>query len=962
MGPDDGEGRKMPFLGQQNVEDFSKRLDELRKSGGKGLRDRFKGGFTRGRIVLLALILLLVLIFLIIVPFSKFYTDALWYNHVGFQNLFYKTLLAKILSVVIFGLIFFVLLYGNVFLARRISPEQEFELAGSPLEPVINKAKNVWKKAIAIGLLLFSLIAALVAGLSWGPRWDIILKWINHSPFNKTDPVFGKDIGYYVFTYPFHRSLVDWLIGSLMFVFVITAVIYFFEGGIRLKKGWDMFSPHVLAHLSVILAVVFVIKAYSYRLNMYELLFSKRGVVYGVGYTDAKAQIPGYWIMLVLALLIAVALIVNVWRKSWYIPVVSIGALVVAALLAVTVYPAIVQALKVKPAEATKERPYITRYINSTRDAYKINEIKAKPYPADFNLTLAAVQRNQATINNIRLWDPRPLLNTFEQLQSIRQYYKFNDVDVDRYTVDGAYRQTMVSAREMVQEQLTPAARTWVNDTLVYTHGYGAVMAPSNDVTQEGNPNLIIKDIPPSGPTNLQVKLPQIYFGELSNDYVVADTLQPEFDYPRADKEVRTEYKGTGGVRVNSLWRKLLFSIRFADYNLLLSGQVRDNSQVMYYRNIRTRLQKCAPFLKFDSDPYMVIDDAGKLFWITDCYTTSNKYPYSEPSAGLGNYVRNSVKAVIDAYNGSVSLYVIEPNDPVIQTYRKIFPQILKDFREMPPDLVQHIRYPEDFFLAQANIQRTFHMTNPGQFYNKEDQWDFPKEASDSGKEMMPPYYIILRLPGEVGEEMVMLIPFVPHNKTNMISWLGARMDKGHYGEMINFIFPSGKLIYGPEQIEGRIEQDPIISQQLSLWRQAGSEVLRGNLLVIPIEGSLIYVEPLYLQATNIKIPQVKRVIVVYNQNVVMESSLPSAVQVAFGSLNTGQVVPGQPSPPTQTSQPAQQPNPQTQNLASQALDLYNRAVEAQKSGDWATYGQLLNQLNGVLQQLANQSGTPQGQ
>ncbi|MHB8896546.1 MAG: UPF0182 family membrane protein [Candidatus Geothermincolia bacterium] len=931
----------MPFPGPQNVEDFNKKLKEIRKSGAQGIRDRMKGGFTGGRIALLVIIGLLVVIFLIIVPFSKFYTDALWYNHVGFQSLFYKTLVAKILSVVIFGLIFFALLYGNIFLARKLSPKQEVDLEGSPLKDAIEKVRGTWKKVVGIGLVIFSVIAALVAGLGWGGKWDIILKWLNHANFLKTDPVFGKNIGYYAFSYPFTRALTSWLIGTLLFVLIATAAVYLFEGGIRLKKGWDMFAPHVLAHLSVILAAIFVMKAYSYRLNMYELLFSKKGAVYGVGYTSANATIPALWIMLVVALGIAVVLLLNIKLKSWLLPVIGVGVLLVAALLAGTIYPAIIQSLVVKPAEQAKERPYLTRYIESTRDAYKIKNVDARQYPAIPDLNLPSIQANQATIRNIRLWDPRPLLNTYEQLQSIRQYYKFNDVDVDRYTVDGQYRQTMVAAREMVQSQLPASARTWVNNTLVYTHGFGAVVSPSNDVTNEGNPNFIVSNIPPVGPTNIQVKVPQLYFGELTNDYVVTNTKQPEFDFPQGEKEVHAAYSGTGGVKVNSIWRRLLFSVSFADYNMFFSGQVENSSQVMYYRNVKTRIAKCAPFLKQDTDPYLVVSDAGKLVWIVDCYATTEKYPYSEPTGDF-NYIRNSVKAVVDAYNGDVSLYVIDPTDPVVATYRKIFPSIFKDFSKMPPDLVKHIRYPEDFFIAQANILRTFHMTNPDTFYNREDQWDFAQEMTNSQMQPMPPYYLIMRIPGTVGEEMVELIPFVPHSKQNMISWLAARMDNGHYGELVNFLFPSGKLIYGPEQIEGRIEQDPTISAQLSLWRQAGSEVIRGNLLVIPIQGSIIYVEPLYLQATQIKIPQVKRVIVVYNNQVAMGNNLDEAILKVFGAA----------PPPA----PGQQPvtiTPQTQDLANQALDLYDRAVAAQRAGDWATYGTLLNQLNAVLKQLS---------
>jgi len=929
-------------IGNNNVEDISRKLREIKIGELKG---RLKAGFTKPRIAILVIVLLAIIFFAIITPFAKFYTDALWYNHVGFQNLFWKTLVAKILMVVVFGAFFFILLYCNLYLARRLPPRQDIDAKGSPLEEFVTRAQGVWKRIVKWGLLIFSIVAALVAGIGWAGRWDLVLKFINHSAFNKVDPVFHKDIGFYVFSYPFQRALVDWLIGALVFVLIITAIVYILDGGIRLRWGKDMFAPYVLAHLSILLAAIFLIKAWSYRLNMYELLFSKRGVVYGIGYTDAHAKLPALWAMLALAIVVALVLLVNIWRRGWILPAVSIGALVVVALVMGTIIPAIVQNYVVKPSERAKEKSYIAKEINATRDGYDINKIQSTQYPAVQDLDMAAIQRNSATIRNIRLWDPNPLLNTNEQLQSIRQYYKFNDVGVDRYVVNGDFRQMMISAREMVQSNLPAAARTWVNDTLVYTHGYGVVMNPGNDVTAEGNPNYLVSNIPPAGPTNLQVAQPEIYFGQLSNDYVVTDTTEPEFNYPAKDKEVHTIYKGDGGVKVNSFWRKLLYAIRFRDVNLLLSGQVRDASQIMYYRQIQDRLSKCAPFLKQDSDPYMVLSDSGKLYWIVDCYTTTDQYPYSQPSAGVGNYVRNSVKAVIDAYDGKVKLYVFDPSDPIIQTYQKIFPQIFASRSEMPAELIRHVRYPEDLFVAQSNMLQSFHMTNPDQFYNKEDEWDFPNETINGQSQPMRPFYVILRVPGETREEMVLLLPFTPHNKQNMIAWLGARMDGAHYGEMINFVFPSGKLVYGPEQIEGRIEQDPTISQQLSLWRQAGSEVIRGNLLIIPIQGSLLYVEPLYLQATQLKIPQVKRVVVVYGQQVAMEPTLDGAIARIFA---------GAPSAlETQVQQAAQTGTPGQQNLAQQALDLYNRAINAQKTGDWATYGSLLNQLSSVLQQLA---------
>ena len=922
-----------------SFENWSKKLEEVEFSG---IGDKLKKGFTKRRAIIIILLLVILAFFAVIVPFASFYTDALWYNHLGFQNLFWKMFWAKILMVIIFGAVFFVLLYVNIYLARKIPPSQKISAEGSPLESFIAKAQNTWGKLIRIGTAIFCILAAFFAGLGWGGKWELVLKFLNHTSFGSKDPLFNKDIGFYAFTYPFQKALVDWLLTSLIFIIFVAAVVYLFTGGIRLKSGPDMLAPHVKAHLSVLLALVFLVKAWSYRLNMYEVLFSKRGVVYGAGYTAVHAQLPALWIMFVLALLAAVILLVNIRYKGWLLPAIAVGSIIIVAFLAGTVYPLIIQNYRVKPNELTKESQYIKYNIDFTRQAYKINKVQVKPYEAGLNLNMEGIQRNQATVRNIRLWDPRPLLNTFQQLQSIRQYYSFSDVDVDRYTIDNVYRQTMIGGREMVQGNLPESARTWVNKTLVYTHGYGVCLNASNDVSSEGNPVFLIQNIPPRGPTNLQVKRPEIYFGEKANDYIVVDSTEKEFDYPKGDKKIYTIYKGDGGVRVNSFWRKLLFTVGFRDINLLFSGQVRGDSQVMYHRDIKDRVRKCAPFLEFDNDPYLVLSDAGKLYWVADAYTTTDKYPYSQPTSGLGNYVRNSVKAVVDAYNGKVWLFIVDPKDPMIATYQKIFPQIFTSLDKMPQDLRKHLRYPEDFFLAQSNMLRTYHMTDPKQFYSKEDEWDFAQETFD-GKQPLAPYYVIMKLPGEQGEEMVLILPFVPHGKQNMISWLGARMDGEHYGEMINYTFQSGRLIYGPEQIEGRIEQDPDISRQLSLWRQAGSQVIRGNLLVIPIEQSLLYIEPLYLQATQIPIPQIKRVVVVYGQQVVMEPTLDQAIARIFAG-----------APPSGVTTPTEQkPTGNVSDLSKQALDAYNKALEAQKAGDWAAYGNYLNQLSDILNQLA---------
>ncbi len=930
--------------GNRRIIDFgewSRRITDPKTSG---FGDGLKKGFTKPRIILLVIIALLFIFFLIIAPFASFYTDALWYNQLGFESLFWKTLIAKIVSVLVFGAIFFAIIYTNIHVARKLTPEQRIDLAGSPLEGIVKLIQETWSRVVKIVVVVFCAVTAFFAGIGWGGKWELVLKFLNHTSFGKSDPIFQKDAGFYMFTFPFLRALASWLLGSVIFIFIITGLIYLLVGGIRFQRGSGIFAPKVKGHLSILLAAIFLIKAFMYRLDMYELLFNKEGAVYGIGYTDLKARIPAYWILFVLSILAAVVLLANVRYRGWILPMIAVGSLVIVTIIAGSIVPLIMQNYKVKPNERGLEAAYLKHNIDFTRVAYDINKVKRKPYPAEENLTMDLINKNRLTIDNVRLWDTRPMVDVCQQLQAIRQYYGFTDVDVDRYVIDGVYRQVMIAAREMVQANLPSAAKTWINQVLVYTHGYGVMVAPSNDVTGEGNPRFVLKDIPPRGETDLKLTRPEIYFGEQTSNYVVVGTTEDEFDYPVENKQVYTKYKGRGGVYVKGIWRRILFAIRFLDPNMLFSGQIKGDSQVLYFRDVRERVSRCAPFLKLDRDPYIVISDDGKLYWILDTYTTSDYFPYSEHTQGFGNYIRNSVKAVVDAYTGKVWLYVIDEKDPVIMTYRKIFPRIFTSFDKMPEGLRKHLRYPEDYFIIQANMLRTYHMTEPRQFYNKEDEWDFPKETYNEGAQEMVPYYLIMKLPDEPKEEMVLLLPFVPHKRENMISWFAARMDGDKYGELINFAFPAGKLIYGPEQIEGRIEQDPMISQQLSLWRQEGSQVIRGNLLVIPIEGSILYVEPLYLQAVQIRIPQIKRVILAYGQQVVMETTLERALERIFTGV-----------PPDKTEE--EKPKAaDISELSQRAVEIYEKATEAQKAGNWAQYGEYLKQLGEVLKSLNEQA------
>jgi uncharacterized membrane protein (UPF0182 family) len=624
-------------------------------------------------------------------------------------------------------------------------------------------------------------------------------------------------------------------------------------------------------------------------------------------------------------------------------------------------YPSFLQRFRVVPNEIDAERPFITRSIEFTRRAYGLDKVESKDFPAEEQLTAADLKRNDATIKNIRLWEHRPLLATYAQLQEIRTYYKFVDVDNDRYLMDGTYRQVMLSAREISHQHLP--SRIWINEHLTYTHGYGVVFGPVNQVTPEGLPEFFIKDIPPVSVGPLKITRPEIYYGELANDYVFVKTKAQELDYPAGDQNIYTAYTGKGGVPVSSLWRKLLFSARYATLRIALSNDITRESRILYHRQIQERVKKIAPFITFDRDAYLVIAEGGRLFWIIDGYTTSNRYPYSEPTGRLGNYIRNSVKAVVDAYDGTVSFYLSNPEDPIILAYAKIFPGLLKLLDAMPESLRAHIRYPQDLFAVQARIYATYHMQDPQVFYNKEDLLSIPSQTGeqqdpDIGRMMgrvavqgtereIDPYYTIMRLPDEKKEEFVLLLPFTPNKKDNMRAWLAARSDPPNYGKLIALDFPKAKLVYGPKQIHARIDQDASISQQLSLWNQRGSQVIRGSMLAIPIEKSLLYVQPLYLAAEKGSLPELKRVIVAFGNQIAMEENLELALQRIFSGRAT-------PVTAAQAGQVAPSPGVAgaEKSLASRAVEHFNRSQEFLRQRNWTGYGEEQKRLEAVLNEM----------
>jgi uncharacterized membrane protein (UPF0182 family) len=603
------------------------------------------------------------------------------------------------------------------------------------------------------------------------------------------------------------------------------------------------------------------------------------------------------------------------------------------------------QRFRVIPNEVEAERQFIERTIKFTRLAYGLDKIASQEFPAEEQLTAADIKRNDATIKNIRLWDHRPLLASYAQLQEIRTYYKFVDVDNDRYVIDDNYRQVMLSARELSHQHLQ--SRNWINEHLTFTHGYGVVFGPVNQVTSSGQPEFFIKDIPPVSTTSLKVTRPEIYFGELANPYVLVKTSAQELDYPAGDQNIYTTYEGRGGVSIGSLWRKLVFSAHHTTLRMLLSQDLKPESRILFHKQIHERVKKIAPFITFDRDAYVVIAQGGRLFWIIDGYTTSDRYPYSEPLRQRQlNYIRNSVKAVVDAYNGTVDFYLADPNDPLVVAYGNIFPGLFKPLEQMPKDLHAHIRYPQDFFAIQAQMYATYHMQDPQVFYNKEDLLSIPRQSAGKAEREMEPYYTIMRLPGEAEakEEFVLLLPFTPNKRDNMRAWLAARSDPPHYGKLVALDFPKAKLVYGPKQIDARIDQDTVISQQLSLWNQRGSQVLRGSLLAIPIDKSLLYVQALYLVAEQGGLPELKRVIVAFGNQIVMEETLEQGLQRIF----SGKAV----SVPTPSAAPTLEVAKDQIDPARQALDHFQRAQEFLRQGNWAGYGEELKRVEALLRQM----------
>jgi uncharacterized protein len=884
-------------------------------------------------IIIAAAVLLLLFL---LKPFATLYTDYLWFRALGYGGVFGTRFQAQIWSFFIFAILFWVIGGVNVLLALNSN-------TGRRLSSIGIRQRLLTAPSTFLALLVVVLLGLLFGRIA-ASQWETILAFFNQKPFNVQDPIWHQDVSFYVFSLPFYRFVWGWLLGVVILMMLVAVGVY------ASRAGFQNFllPPRAVRHLSVLAAVFALLLAVHYRLDLYELLLSKRGFVYGVGYADVAARIPAYWIMTVLMLLIAIGLLVNAAGARLTPLPAALVVWLAAAFILLVVFPGIVQRFQVAPSEQSREAPYIKNEIAFTRQAYGLAGIADRPFTPRDTITADAVARNPQTVQNARLWDPQLALPAaLENQQSLRTYYTIYDVAVDRYQLGQQYLQLLLAARELDTSGLPQQAQNWVNLKLQYTHGYGVVAARANEATPEGDPILTLKNIPPAGEP--AVTQPAVYFGRHVSDYVLVDSKQAELDY-LAETTHLTHWQGKTGVLLSSGLRSLAFAIRFGDINVLISPQLTAQTQVLFNRAVQDRVAALAPFLQFDGDPYMVVVD-GKLYWILDGFTATDHYPYSrmfsDPSSTLDgmNYVRNSVKVVVDAYDGTTTFYQIDTKDAIVNTYASIFPGLFKPFSAMPAGLQAHIRYPRDLFNVQAQLFQTYHVQDPNTFYTREDQWQVAKENLEQagGPAAMRPFYVIMRLPGEAKEEFVTILPYTPNGKTNMIAYLAARSDQPDYGTLFDFRFPKDSLVVGPQQVESNIDQAPAIKSQFALLNAPGSKVIRGNLLVLPIETSLLYIEPVYLEAANVAKPQLKKVIVATGQNVAMEDTLDKALAALLGNATPT-------TPPGGTTTP---PNGTVAQLIASAKTHYDQAQKDLKNGDFTGYAQEIQTVGQILQQLA---------
>jgi uncharacterized membrane protein (UPF0182 family) len=885
------------------------------------------------------------------------YTEWLWFGGLGYQSVWLRQWGLQVAAFAVLFVLAAAILLLNWHAARARS-----------VRPVLFGAQ-LWEIPYLSALVTAAaLFMAFLFGTGGASQWRTFLRYVYRVPYGEADPVFGLDISFYLFELPVYRFVQGWLM-PLLVVALLGALVFY--GAALLRFGAEgrveiqEVPPHVRRHVALLAALFFTLWAVGYWMDSYSLLFSPSGVVFGAGYTDLHATLPALRVQMVLMALVALAFLVNVFRNALRLPLYAGGLWLLATLVGGLLVPGIMQSYLVEPNELARETPYIENNIRLTRMAFGLDKIATQPFTDVTVLSEQDLEENDVALGNIRLWDYRPLYDAYQQLQALRPYYHFTPIDVDRYEIEGETRQVMLAARELNKAGLQ--SPSWVNQRLEFTHGYGIAMNPVDRVSEQGRPEFFIQDLPPTSTVDLEITRPELYFGETTNDVVYVNSTLAEFDYPMDDDSVYSNYEGTGGVPISSWLERFAFTSRFGDTNLILSDYITPETRVLFHRQISERIRQITPFLTLDSDPYIVVAD-GRLVWMVDAYTVSGDFPYATP---LGtpdgeqfNYIRNAVKVTVDAYEGDVAYYLADPSDPLIQTYARAFPGLFRPMDEMPDALRAHIRYPEDYFEAQTRQYLQYHMTNVQIFYNQEDLWAIPQETFGDNQQPMEPYYVMFRLPGEEETEYLLIQPYTPASRNNMVAWLAARSDPEQYGELVAYELPRQELVFGPSQVEARINQDPQISEQLTLWNQQGSNVIRGNLIVIPLNNSFLYVEPLYLQAESSAIPELQRVIVASGETVVMRETLAEALAALIEDAPAVDTIVAEPPvggdeevEGTVDAVPPSADDATVEELIRSANAHFEAAQAAQRDGDWAAYGREQEALERDLQRLVELTG-----
>ena len=932
---------------------------------------------NRGRVGLIVLAVVVVVLLTSLRGIAGFYTDLIWFDSLGYRGVFTGILGAKISLTLLFTAVFFVVLWANLVIADRLAPR--FRPAG-PEEEVIERYHELIGNRTGLVRTGVALLLAVVAGAGVSGRWHDWVLFTNARDFGIDDPQFNMDVGFYIFRLPFLTFIVDWAFGSLLVITLVTAVAHYLNGGIRVQGPLQRVTPQVKAHLSVLLGLLAVIKAVGYWFQRYELTLSTRGTVDGASYTDVKAQLPAINLLMLISAAAVVLLIVNIWRRGWVLPVLAVGLWAFVAVVVGTIYPAIIQRVRVEPAESSREAPYIERNIEATRAAMGLSDVEQKPFAATADADASTLVANAATVRNIRLWDHRQMREAFSQLQAAKAYYRINDVDVDRYMIDGELTQVMLGVRDLDRED-TPQ-RSWEARHLTYTHGQGLVMAPTNAKDENGRPQLLVKDVPVDTSGGIQIDQPDVYIGEQLTGYVITDTDRPEVDFEDDEGTKTSSYDGADGVGIGSYFRRAAFALRFGDVNPLISGNIRSDSKILIHRDVRERVTELAPFLSFDNDPYAVVVD-GRIKYVIDAYTTSSRYPYAQRAdrAGLPegsgldhnfNYARNSVKAVVDAYDGDVTFYVVDPTDPLAAAYVDAFPELFTDGDEAPDELREHFRYPEDLFIIQTNMWGRYHLSDPDAFYTRSGAWVVSQDPEltrttatttpgqqptdvDTSANRMEPYYLLTQLPGESEPSFLILRPFVPvserDERKELTAFMVAKSDPDEYGQLTTFVVPSGKQVDGPAIAAANMQAETEVAETQTLLGQRGSEVSFGNLIVVPIEESLLFVRPFYVTANTTRIPEIRKVVAAYGDDVAIADTLQEALSELFGDAP-----PTQEEPVGGTGDDDEATETDVDELLAEAVKEFDAAQDALEEGDLGEYQRRVNRGRELVRQAQEQS------